>query len=64
VTVDSEAPISGTTPTQVIIYNATADVATGNWPGQAQYTIPGSGESSVSWRTDTNAATTWLVSCA
>lgn len=64
VTAHSEEPINGATPAQVIIRNASNNLATANWPGTAQYTIPAGGESSIGWATDTNAQTTWTASCA
>ena len=64
VTADSAAPINGTTPTQVIIRHASDVLATADWPGTAEYTIPAAGETSLGWATDTNAQTTWTVGCA
>jgi hypothetical protein len=64
VSAHSEEPSTGTTPTQIIIRNASNNLATAAWPGTAQYTIPAAGENSLGWTTDTDAQTTWTVSCA
>ena len=55
VSAHSEEPSTETAPTQIIIRNASNNLATAAWPGTAEYTIPAAGENHIGWATDTNA---------